>query len=72
MWVHVYINLHLGFLLCHKEENKGSKKKAVAKHYQTANAKSNIVPSSSVCLWMHMYIHMICAVCVCEYMSVSV
>ena len=53
--------MYLGFLLCHKEEDKGSKKKAVPKHHQNANAKSNVVLSDSVCLWMGMNIrtHMV-------------
>lgn len=44
----MYVSAHLGFFLCNKKEDKGSKEEAVAKHYLRANSKPNIVPSCSI------------------------
>lgn len=44
----MHVSPHLGFFLCNKKEDEGSKEEAVAKHYLGANSKPNIVPSCSI------------------------
>ena len=44
----MHVSPHLGFFLCNKKEDEGSKEEAVAKHYLRANSKPNIVPSCSI------------------------